>query len=375
MGVDLFFVLSGYLIGWQLLKPYTLGAEPRWAQFFAGRALRVLPAYLAVLALYVALPASAEAASMAPLWQFLTFTTNLFPDYFNARAFSHAWSLCVEEHFYLLLPAVVWLLARQPRDGIATALAAAVAILLLAGGMLLRAWIWQHELAPFVHTRGGENDFVLLWIEGIYNPTYARLDALLAGVLLALVKGFRPAWWTWAMARAPLLLAAGLGGVSAATWIDFPSFAGSVFGFPLLAASLALIVAAATSPHGWIGRVTVPGAAPIAAMAFSLYLTHKQVYHWIDANWRPALVGSNLLSFLYLQRRGAGGRRPALPRRRAARPAPARQVRQWSASGHVGGHVGGHVSGNASGGRNPNHRADKYRRARRAKRPCCPAKC
>ncbi|MES3024374.1 MAG: acyltransferase [Pseudomonadota bacterium] len=293
MGVDLFFVLSGYLIGWQMLKPYTLGAAPQWARFFTGRALRVLPAYLCVLALYLALPNTAESATMAPLWQFLTFTTNLFPDYFNARAFSHAWSLCVEEHFYLLLPAAVWLLARRPSAGTA----AAVAIALLVGGMLLRASIWQLELAPYLQTRGGPDDFVLRWIERIYNPTYARLDGLLAGVLLALVKGFRPLWWDWAMARAPLLLALGLGGVFASTRIDFPSFAGSVFGFPLLAASMALIVAGAASPHTWLGRARVPGAAPLAAMAFSLYLTHKQVYQALEAHWRPALEGANLVSF------------------------------------------------------------------------------
>ena len=78
------------------------------------RALRVLPAYLTVLGVYLAVPGARESEGMAPLWQFLTFSANLFQDYFHNRAYSHAWSLCVEEHFYLLLPAAVWLLARRP---------------------------------------------------------------------------------------------------------------------------------------------------------------------------------------------------------------------------------------------------------------------
>ena len=52
MGLDLFFVLSGYLIGWQLLKPFTLGEQPLWGRFFQRRAWRVLPAYLTVLGVY-----------------------------------------------------------------------------------------------------------------------------------------------------------------------------------------------------------------------------------------------------------------------------------------------------------------------------------
>ena len=49
-GVDLFFVLSGYLIGLQVLRPYGAGRQPDWARFFQRRAWRILPAYLAVLA-------------------------------------------------------------------------------------------------------------------------------------------------------------------------------------------------------------------------------------------------------------------------------------------------------------------------------------
>lgn len=291
IGVDLFFVLSGFLIGWQLLKPYTVGLQPAWRQFFLRRAFRVLPAYWLVLVLYFAVPAVRESPGIQPLWQFLSFTQNLFPDYLRSRAFSHAWSLCIEEHFYLLLPPVVWLLARKPTVG----KIASAAIATLVGGMLLRGWIWQHDVAPFLHIRSGEGNVFERYIENIYNPTYCRLDGLLAGVMLALVKCFRPAWWSWAMARGVWFLAAGLLGVYAALSLKSPGYLSAVIGFPLLSISLAAIVLAAISPRTWLGRWRVPGVAPIAAMAFSLYLTHKAVYHLTQTYLDAYLPDSNLL--------------------------------------------------------------------------------
>jgi peptidoglycan/LPS O-acetylase OafA/YrhL len=107
MGVDLFFVLSGYLIGLQLLKPYASGGRPSIWSFYRRRAYRILPAYLVVLWIYLVFPAWRESSVLPPLWQFLTFTVNLFFVDFSQHAFSHVWSLCVEEHFYLVLPLLV----------------------------------------------------------------------------------------------------------------------------------------------------------------------------------------------------------------------------------------------------------------------------
>jgi peptidoglycan/LPS O-acetylase OafA/YrhL len=292
MGVDLFFVLSGYLIGWQLLQPFTRGQQPSWGQFMLRRALRVLPAYLVVLAIYFGVPAVRESEGMAPLWQFLTFTVNLLPDYFHNRAYSHAWSLCVEEHFYLLLPPVVWLLARRPGAIKITLVALAVFI----GGMVLRGWLWQHEVAPDIHVNSGEHNFMLRYVEVIYNPTYTRLDGLLAGVMLAVIKAFRPVWWSRAIAWALPSLALGLAGIYASMQLDPTSYIGSVIGFPLLSVSLALVLLAALSQRTWLGRFSVPGARHIAAISFSLYLTHKQVYHWINISFGAALEGADLLA-------------------------------------------------------------------------------
>src|SRR4051794_25065735 len=56
MGVDLFFVLSGFLIASQLLKPWATGAKADYGRFFVRRALRTIPAFAVVVTLYFAVP-------------------------------------------------------------------------------------------------------------------------------------------------------------------------------------------------------------------------------------------------------------------------------------------------------------------------------
>ncbi|MEO5560452.1 MAG: acyltransferase, partial [Dokdonella sp.] len=73
MGVDIFFVLSGYLIGNQLLRPLQRGESLRLATFYARRAWRILPAFAVVLAAYVCFPELREAPGLQPWWQFATF--------------------------------------------------------------------------------------------------------------------------------------------------------------------------------------------------------------------------------------------------------------------------------------------------------------
>ena len=103
IGVDLFFVLSGYLIGGQLLAPLLRGQRIYLGTFFARRALRIMPAYFVVLAIYFLLPSLREYPEMSqPLWKFLLSVQNIALH--GGTAFSHAWSLAVEDQFYLVLP-------------------------------------------------------------------------------------------------------------------------------------------------------------------------------------------------------------------------------------------------------------------------------
>jgi peptidoglycan/LPS O-acetylase OafA/YrhL len=283
MGVDLFFVLSGYLIGSQLLKGYVRGEQPEIGQFYARRAFRILPAYFVVVACYFLFPSAREAPGLQPAWQFLTFTQNLLLDYQHNHAFSHAWSLCVEEHFYLFVPLLVVLLMRRPSWKRTALLCGAI----LLGGIGIRWFMWKYGL----NNGGLIADHPWLYVELIYSPTYARLDGLLAGVVLAAIRWFRPGIWSKAMENPYKLLCAGAVGMAGAIWLamDRRSFGASVFGFPLTALSMALMVTAAVSPRGVLGRWRVPGAQAIATITFSLYLSHKMTWHLVRTHF-PSLV-------------------------------------------------------------------------------------
>lgn len=187
---------------------------------------------------------------------------------------------------------MVWLLARKPSVG------RIVAIATLINGMLLRGWLWRHEVAPFMDVLSEEGNFLDRYIGNIYNPTYARLDGLLAGVMLAVVKGFWPAWWSWAMARRLRFLIAGFGRrlVYASMCPKSPGYASVMVGFPLLSVSLASIVLVATGPQTGPGRLRIP-VAPLAAMGFSLYLNHKSAFHSISGHLGTRLEDSKLLEF------------------------------------------------------------------------------
>lgn len=263
-GVDLFFVLSGYLIGNQLLAPAVRGEALDLKTFFARRLLRTLPNYYAVLAVYLMLPDSPIAgSSMAPLWRFLTFTQNLGQHY--GETFTHSWSLCIEEQFYLVLPlAVMVLLGRRRQPWLLWgALCAAI-----AAGMTARGIAFLDGQSAFAAPT--------------YYSSLCRFDELLPGVAIALLKNFHPAPFDRLLRHGNLLLAAGLALAASVLYgisNEAPTpFAASTFGFSLVAASFALLTCAALSPACVLNRVRLPGATNLALWSYAVYLVHKPVF-------------------------------------------------------------------------------------------------
>ncbi|EIZ81160.1 acyltransferase [Novosphingobium sp. Rr 2-17] len=279
MGVDLFFVLSGYLIASQLFRPFARGQSPDYRQFFSRRLLRTLPAYTVLLAIYFLAPAIRERASIQPFWQFLTFTENLLIDVDRRTAFSQVWSLCVEEQFYLIFPIAVVLLAAQPSAR--KTITAIVSVLAL--GIVVRGYLWLGHVSSEAFDPTGTPG-ALSYMKLIYYPTWSRLDGLLAGISIAAVEIFRPSWWRKMTWRPNILLALGSLGIGASMlWFgeQISTLYPTMFAFPLLSWSIAALVAGASDGRSLIGRYNVPGAKALATGAYSLYLSHKIAFHLV----------------------------------------------------------------------------------------------
>ena len=269
-GVDLFFALSGYLIGNQIFAALGSARGFGLGRFYLRRLLRTLPNFWVVLALYALWPAWRGDTPMLPLWQYLTFTQNIHLQ--PGTAFSHAWSLCIEEQFYMLLPAAAIFGAALGQGGVKQRWAWIALLLAVAGGMLARATIWQD----------GEDATNRLgyYYQYIYYSSWCRADELLAGVALALLKHRAPGLWRRLLAHGDALLAAGTAVIGATfAWFldDHYGLAQTVAGYPLLALGFTLLILAALAPHSLLHRVRVPGAAGLALWSYAIYLTHKSV--------------------------------------------------------------------------------------------------
>src|SRR5881396_3321034 len=233
IGVDLFFVLSGYLIGGQLLAPLAREKSIKLGRFFARRVLRIMPAYFVILAVYFLLPTWREYPDMSqPLWKFLLSVQNIALH--GGTAFSHAWSLAVEDQFYLALPFLLLFLFRRPRAAIL------IPCLIVFGGIGLRALLAAQN--PSVDGGGVSFRGFQAWI---YYPTWTRLDPLVFGVVIAAIEKFRPQlWqrltnstiWLWVPALALIVYALWLGET------EYINFNACVWQFPLLATGMAVLL-------------------------------------------------------------------------------------------------------------------------------------
>jgi peptidoglycan/LPS O-acetylase OafA/YrhL len=171
IGVDIFFVLSGFLITEILID--SRGGPHYFRNFYVRRGLRIFPLYYGVLGflLILAPPLHIESASDVvmlrehQLW-YLAYTVNLLvclhPDLGVLNQTGHFWSLSVEEQFYLLWPALV---AFLPRRGVGRI----CAVLIVTACVLRAALVARHSSTGWIYTM---------------LPT--RVDTLAAGALLAL---------------------------------------------------------------------------------------------------------------------------------------------------------------------------------------------
>jgi peptidoglycan/LPS O-acetylase OafA/YrhL len=242
IGVDLFFALSGYLVGNQVIRSINSGHGVNLVGFYGRRILRTWPLFWLILAAYFIFPEQMGGKPPPALWRFLTFTQN-----FNLQpgtAFSHAWSLCIEEQFYLLLPLVVIITSKMRRPVVTSWIILAS---LVGAGVAARYFMWlSYGLEADGNTSG--------YFPNIYYSTLCRFDEFLPGVAVALVRNCHPATWKRIAKYASTLFFAGLVSVSLIIYgavshyyvrgTGYPLFM-TVFGYSLVSASFSLLVASA----------------------------------------------------------------------------------------------------------------------------------
>lgn len=279
-GVDLFFVLSGYLIGNQLFSGIARGQRLDTQAFYARRALRTWPAFWVVLSAYFLFPASMGGDTPPALWRFLTFTQNI--GLHPGTALSHAWSLCIEEQFYLLVPLVLWLCVRTKAPRFYTW---ALFLGLLCLGIVSRIVRWKSYAAAGMHTADD-------YYPNIYYSTLCRFDEFLPGLAVAMIKNYHPTLWTRLTRRGQSLLVTGSIATGSMLFLLYRyyhidhygyGFCMTAFGYSLLSLSFAVLVLAALSPTSLLYRLRIPGAYHIALWSYSTYLSHKAVFNVVGA--------------------------------------------------------------------------------------------
>ena len=276
-GVDLFFVLSGFLISSQLFAQIQGGKNISLKEFLLKRFFRIIPAFWVVLIVYFCFPPFHEREGLAPIWKYLTFTQNFGLDITNNGTFSHAWSLCVEEHFYFFLPIVLILLSST--KFLKRSYWLLIAVFLM--GFLIRIYSWNNLFLPKVEL---ENAWAY-WYKYIYYPTYNRLDGLLAGVSIAAVYQFLPDTWNKISKFGNLFLMCGLIVLIGTYFLCYKeqSYQASVCGFPLIALGYGLMTIAAISPTSILYKWNSKTTTFIATLSYAIYLTHKGIIHITQA--------------------------------------------------------------------------------------------
>lgn len=293
-GVDLFFVLSGYLIAAQLFRDIAFGKIISFRTFFLKRFFRIVPAYWIVVAIYFYFPFVREREALAPLWKYLTFTQNLRLDLRTQGTFSHAWSLCIEEQFYLVLPITLTLLTTLK----VFRKSAWLLLVVFLFGLIARYYSYNHFVAPYED----DDSVVIYWYKTIYYSTYCRLDGLLAGVSIAAMAQFRPAFTRRIIQHGNLLFLLSLCTLIGAYFLclEQESFIASVWGFPLIAFGYGVMVLAAISPYCFLYKFSSKITATIATLSYALYLTHKMVIHVAQNQFEKGSIAKDSNGMLLL---------------------------------------------------------------------------
>jgi len=252
-GVDLFFVLSGYLVSGLLFAEYRKWGGINLRRFWLRRGLKIWPAFYAFLVFTLVQRAASGGRYLRGLLGEAFFLQSYSDRW---RLWPHTWSLAVEEHFYLLLPLLLLAISARSRHRANPFRAIPLVFGALAVGCLaLRAVTWAHTGS---------------WRATAF-PTHLRIDSLFAGVALAYVRHFHLA----AFERASRLPVWVPGALLVSVSLVFPAESGAMatMGLTLLYLGYGcILVWMAGRPSS--RNLAMRGLAAIGYYSYSIYLWH-----------------------------------------------------------------------------------------------------
>lgn len=282
-GVDLFFVLSGFLVGSLLMREIRETGDVQIQRFYGRRALKIWPAYFVFIGFVGAKILKHGAQSevdLTSLWPNLVHIQNYFP-----TKPAHTWSLAVEEHFYLMLPVLCVLLnARGGRGHGRMRLLPRLAVFVLLICLALRCITnLDRSWLPVTHL----------------FPTHLRMDSLFVGVAIAYLAHFRRGFIDRCGTMRGRLLLVGLVMIGPMLFLPQDHPFTFTIGYTLLAVGYGLVVLSVVSkPEGdvpepsnwknWIGRPL----ARIGVLSYSIYLWHMDFGLYPAAFWAKPLWAS-----------------------------------------------------------------------------------
>lgn len=295
IGVDVFFVLSGFLITTSLLREWEITGALSLVSFYKRRALRLVPALMVLLAACAALLLASRlhqipgtnADKLHHLQSGLAFTLLYATNW--ARAFGvdtgllgHTWSLAIEEQFYLLWPPILLLSLRAGANARRIGLGLAGVFLVIA---VWKYFLWSHA-----------------GINRIYFGSDGRADALILGSVLACIfgLGFRHLSGIQARYLRFLAIASGFTLISIATSrVEYASLTFFWLYFVVEGATAVLISLLLLEPEGLLASLlSTRGLVWIGKLSYSLYLWHYPVFQAVGARSVPGWslqIGLSLL--------------------------------------------------------------------------------
>jgi peptidoglycan/LPS O-acetylase OafA/YrhL len=296
LGVDAFFVLSGYLITTLLLKEWQSTNGLDLVAFWARRARRLLPALIllvvavTVLSSFVLPPdevRSARGDALAALgyvanWRMILRGTDYFTQTAVPSPLQHTWSLGIEEQFYLLWPVVALVVLRRspPRWRLA-GLGGAAALGALAS--VITAWMLADSTAG---------------LNRMYFGSDTRAVSVLLGCALAVGLAAAPTATPWL--RRVLAFGALTGAAATAwMWTHLDGADPALFRGPLLLGGLsvaAVLAHTVAAPHSATTRLlSLPPLPALGRISYGVYLWHWPLFGWLDSA-RTGLTGPALFA-------------------------------------------------------------------------------